>query len=405
VTTALIIGAGIAGPVTAMALQKAGIHARLFEGRSPDASELGSWLTLQANGIDALRAVDAHRLVADIGFPTTSMRFTSGTGKVLGTVVNGAPTPDGVTSQMVARAELYQALRNEAVRRGADISYDQHLVAATTTPAGVTATFADGSTATGDLLIGADGIRSTVRTIIDPSAPAARYVPVLNVGGFVPGLDTGTPADQFQMTFGSRCFFGYTSTPDGGTVWFANPPHKTEPARGELAAITDADWRTMLLDLLGEDTGPARDIITAAPAPLIGWATYDIPTVPRWHRDNLAIIGDAAHATAPSAGQGAALALEDAVLIAKCLRDTPDAPTAFAIFDQLRRRRVEKVVAYGHRSSNAKAAGPIGRRIRDTILPIIFKRLDKTAAHPPAGSPITTSTGTAGPRPTRCNRA
>ena len=92
---------------------------------------------------------------------------------------------------------------------------------------------------------------------------------------------------------------------------------------------------------------------------------------------NMIVIGDAAHATAPSAGQGAAMALEDAVILAQCLRDLPDVPGAFAAFERLRRERVEKVVAHGARSSNSKAAGPIGRVVRDAMLPLLFRHAAK----------------------------
>lgn len=88
----------------------------------------------------------------------------------------------------------------------------------------------------------------------------------------------------------------------------------------------------------------------------------------------MVIIGDAAHATAPSAGQGASMALEDAVILAKCLRDCPDIPSAFRTFESLRRDRVEKIVKHGARSASSKAAGPVGRVIRDLILPVIFSR-------------------------------
>ena len=373
----LVIGGGIAGPVVAMALQQAGIRTQLFEARSADATELGSWLTLQANGIDALRAIDAHRLVADIGIPTTSMRFTNGTGKVLGTLPSGAPTRDGVTGQTVARVQLYRALREEAAHRGVEVCFEHRLVDAVGGADGIVATFSNGRRIGADVLIGADGIRSTVRGIIDPHAPAARYVPVLNLGGHAAGVDTGAPAGQWQMMFGTRCFFAWIGAPDRGTVWFANPPRKHEPARGELAAITDQQWRTTLHELLERDAAPAGDLVDGTPEPLVGWATYDLPSVPHWHRGSLAIIGDAAHATAPSSGQGASLALEDAVLIAKCLRDLPTPDTAFGAFEQLRRDRVERIVRFGNRSSNTKAAGPVARRIRDAVLPVVFHRAAK----------------------------
>lgn len=372
-TTALVIGAGVAGPVAAMALQRAGIRTIIYEQHPAGADEVGSWLTLQANGIDALRAVDADRVVADVGFPTSMMRFVNGSGRVLGTMSNGTSGLDGTKSLLVRRADLYRGLRDEAVARGAAIRYGSRLVGASTGPR-VTASFADGSTAEGDLLIGCDGISSRVRQLIDPSAGAARYVPVLNIGGYVPRFRVHTPPEEFRMMFGKRCFFGYSATPDGGVVWFANPPRRDEPAPGELAAMTDAQWRGWLLDLLADDEGPGQEIVAAAPGPLRGWATYDMPTVRRWHRDRAIVIGDAAHATAPSAGQGAAMALEDAVILAQCLRDVPDIPAAYAAFERLRRARVERVVAHGARSSNAKAAGPIGRIIRDAVLPVLFRR-------------------------------
>jgi 2-polyprenyl-6-methoxyphenol hydroxylase-like FAD-dependent oxidoreductase len=139
--------------------------------------------------------------------------------------------------------------------------------------------------------------------------------------------------------------------------------------------MTDAQWRGWLHDLMRGDRGPAHDIIDAVPGPMTGWATYDMPVVRHWHDNrNTIIIGDAAHATAPSAGQGASMALEDAVILAKCLRDRPGAPAAFATFEALRRDRVERIVRYGARSANSKAAGPAGRVIRDLILPVAFGR-------------------------------
>ena len=69
-------------------------------------------------------------------------------------------------------------------------------------------TFADGSTAEGDYLIGCDGIRSRVREIIDPDAAPVRYVPVLNIGGYIRTSPLDTPPDEFQMMFGTHCFFG-----------------------------------------------------------------------------------------------------------------------------------------------------------------------------------------------------
>jgi 2-polyprenyl-6-methoxyphenol hydroxylase-like FAD-dependent oxidoreductase len=102
-----------------------------------------------------------------------------------------------------------------------------------------------------------------------------------------------------------------------------------------------------------------------------------MPVVERWSNERMIVIGDAAHATAPSAGQGAAMSLEDAVILAKCLRDTRNVSAAFALFESARRARVERIVKYGARSANSKAAGPVARKIRDALLPVVFRRMER----------------------------
>ena len=377
-THALVIGAGVAGPVVAVALQRAGIEATVFERDPAGAGQRGSWITFQANGMDALRAIDAAGRVEKLGYEVETISFINGKGKGLGRIPMAAPREDGQLSRMMRRADLYAAMAELAREHGAQVHYGKDLTGAVTAGGGVEARFADGTTATGDLLIGCDGIHSRVRTAIDPGAPAPRYVPVLNVGGYIPGFTVDVPPGEFRMQFGTRCFFAWFPAPDGGTIWFANPPMAREPERGVLSGMSDAQWRQRLHELMDGDAGPSGKIIDAAPGPMTGWATYDMPVVRHWHNNrNMIIIGDAAHATAPSAGQGASMALEDAVILAKCLRDCPGTPAAFATFEPLRRGRVEKIVEHGARSANSKAAGPVGRAIRDLILPAVFSRAAK----------------------------
>jgi 2-polyprenyl-6-methoxyphenol hydroxylase-like FAD-dependent oxidoreductase len=372
----LIIGGGVAGPVAAMALQRAGMDSVVYEAYVGGADEAGAFLTFASNGLDALRTIDAHYLVLAEGFPTPRMEIKSGTGKHLGTVPNGGMLPDGTVSQTLKRADLYRALRDEAVRRGARIEYGKRLADAGSTPdGGVAARFEDGTEAEGDLLIGADGIHSRTRRIIDPSAPGARYVPVLNIGGYARGVHAPAEPGTFRMIFGKRAFFGYAVHPSGEVWWFANPPRPVEPTRAELAAIGTEHWKKMLTDLFAEDDTPAVEIINHTPGELSGWATYDLPSVPTWHRESMVIVGDAAHATAPSSGQGASMAIEDAVVLARCLRDLPDTEQAFASYERLRRARVERIVAHGARTSNSKAAGPVGRVLRDLMMPMVLKRV------------------------------
>jgi FAD-dependent urate hydroxylase len=373
---ALIIGGGVAGPVAAMALQRASIDGFIYEAYAGGADYAGAFLTFASNGLDALRAIDAHHLVLAEGFPTPRMTIQSGTGKHLGDVPNGGTLPDGTVSQTLRRADLYRVLRDEAVRRGANIEYGKRLVDAETSPDGsVTARFEDGTEAEGDLLIGADGIHSRTRRIIDPSAPGTRYIPVLNIGGYAREVRVQAQPGTFLMVFGKRAFFGYAVHPSGEVWWFANPPRADEPTGAELAAIGTEQWREMLMDLFAGDDSPAVEIIRSTPGKLAGWATYDLPSVPTWHRGSLVIIGDAAHATAPSSGQGASMAIEDAVVLSRCLRDLPDTRQAFAAYERLRRARVERIVAHGARTSNSKAAGPVVRVLRDLMMPLVLKRV------------------------------
>ena len=143
----------------------------------------------------------------------------------------------------------------------------------------------------------------------------------------------------------------------------------------ELLAITSEQWRARLVDLFRDDTGPMLDIIAATENIVPGWNTYDFPTVPTWHNRRMVLIGDAVHATSPSSGQGASMAIEDAVVLAKCLRDIPDAEAAFAAFKSLRQERVERVVQHGKRSGDGKAQGRVGAMIRDLVLPMIVRKM------------------------------
>ncbi|WP_232664653.1 FAD-dependent oxidoreductase [Pseudonocardia sp. TRM90224] len=372
--TALVIGGGVAGPVAAMALQQAGVQATVYEAYPNSADDVGAFLTLQVNGIAALRAIGADHALDGIGFATTSMRFRSGTGRYLGEVGIGEPLADGTVGITLRRADLYRALRDEALRRGVTIEYGKRLVDATGSASGVVAEFADGTTATADVLVGADGVRSRVRTLIDPGAPRARYVPLLNTGGYAPAHTAGLEPGTYEMIFGKKAFFGYAVAPDGTVWWFANPPRPAEPTAGELAAVTTDQWRTMLHELFAGDNTPARTIIDSTPGELAGWATYDMPPIPNWHGNRMVLVGDAAHATSPSSGQGASMAIEGAVELARCVRDHDDPAAAFEAYVRLRRERVERVVAAGARTSNQKTVGPVGRVLRDALMPIFLRR-------------------------------
>jgi FAD-dependent urate hydroxylase len=327
-TRVLIVGGGVAGPVTAMALQRAGIDAVVYEAHAPTATEeeVGSYLTVATNGIDALRAIGADTPVLAAGFPTPTNLLLSGTGRQLGAVSNGGRLPDGTTAHTIKRARLYRALLQQAAARGIQVEYGKRLRDVGPTPGGgVLARFDDGTQAAGDVLVGADGIHSTTRRLIDPAAPAPRYVGLVNFGGYTHQAAPDAEPGTWYMIFGRRAFFGYTVDPTGGTVWFANVPRPAVSA-AERAATSPEQWQRQLVGLFAADRGPAGDLIAAGTLELAGDNTHDLPQVPTWQRGPMVVIGDAAHAPSPSSGQGASMAAEDAVVLAKALRDLPDLP-------------------------------------------------------------------------------
>src|SRR5438874_9316822 len=194
--TAVIVGGGIAGPVTALALRKAGIDATVYEAYDTTADGVGGGgggggggLSIAPNGLNALAVLDAGDVVRRIGIPVTAMVMQSWTGKTLARFGGDPAEP---IMQFVWRADLYRGLRDELVRRAIPTGYGKRLVSVTESRDSVTAHFADGTHATGDILVGADGIRSTVRGLIDPAAPAPRYAGLASFGARMD--QTGEPS-------------------------------------------------------------------------------------------------------------------------------------------------------------------------------------------------------------------
>jgi 2-polyprenyl-6-methoxyphenol hydroxylase-like FAD-dependent oxidoreductase len=368
---ALILGGGIAGPVTALALARAGIQSVVYEAWPRTDEDVGSYLTISSNGLHALRAIDAHRPVLEIGFPTPSIRMVGDSGRILGEVATGSSLPGALASRTVHRAALHRALRDEAERRGVRFEYGKRAVSV---EPDATVRFADGTSAAAEVLVGADGIRSIVRNSIDPRAPSPRYVGLVNFGGYTPDCGLGDAPGTWSMIFGKWAFFGYAVDPSGGAVWFANVPRPATTDE-ERASTSLASWTDQLCALFADDAGPAVHLVRAGRLDLAGDNTCDLPTVPTWSRGRICILGDAAHAPSPSSGQGASMAIEDGVALALCLRDARDPTVAFTAFERLRRARCEKIVAQGARSSSTKTPGPIGRFVRDLTLPFVFRYL------------------------------
>ena len=369
--TALVIGGGIAGPIAAMALQKAGIEATVYETYRHTADGIGGGMSIAPNGLDALDAIGVGDLVRPVGTPMTGIVMQDWAGKRLGEFGN----PPGVPPmQFIWRADLYQALYDEAVRRGIRTEHGKQLVRAEETGDGVTAYFADGTQASADILIGADGIHSTVRTLIDPAAPGPDYAGLISFGARVSGAGLPSTHGKMNMSFGKQAFFGYQIFDDSSAVWFVNLPHREPMTAAEAQETTAVEWIPMLREKFNGDRTPARDLVGRTdPADLlIVGPMENMPKVPAWSRGRMVLVGDAAHAPSSSSGQGASLAIESAIQLARCLRDLPY-DKAFSAYEDLRRPRVEKIIAATTRKNSNKAAGPVGRVINNMLMRVVAK--------------------------------
>jgi FAD-dependent urate hydroxylase len=367
---AVVIGGGIAGPACAMALQKAGLEPVVCEARPAGAGEEGAFLTVASNGIDALRVLEADSPMLAAGFPTPAIALRSHTGKRLGATRTGRTGDAASVSRTLRRQDLHRALHDEAAGRGIPIAFGRRLVDVVESADGVRAVFDDGGEEHGDVLVGADGIHSTVRRLIDPAAPPPRYAGLVNTGGFARGVAVAAEPGSYEMIFGRRAFFGYVAAPGGEVWWFANVPWRGEPTRAELEAV---DWRERLLALFAGDRGPATELIEATDELARPTPVHSIPRLRTWCRGRMVVVGDAAHAPSPTSGQGASLAIEDALVLARSLRDAPGCEAGLEAFAAFRRPRVERIVRWAARVNSNKAAGPVGRVIRDAMMPAILR--------------------------------
>jgi len=382
----LVIGGGVAGPVAALAIQRAGHAVTIFERNSRESFKKvrGSYFTLSSNALDALDQVGALGVATRIGTATSCTRLHNEVGALLAEL-----TLDRGESSLVAmtcrRWELARDLMDVAVARGVPVEYGKKLVGISyNSESRVVAHFEDGTREEGDVLVGADGVHSVTRRLLDPDSPAPRYVGLTNFGGRSPkppGLDSRYKAGAWHMVFGRKAFFGFLLPEEEGkteVVWFANVPEERGPRLDKHSkewSVPDTARLQQLSGLFAGDLPIVAELIeTSSSLDVADDPTYDLGSVPRWHDGRACVlVGDAAHAPAPTSGQGAALAIEDGIVLAMAIRDAPDVLAALPLFEAARRQRVEAVVAHGAQGSSNKAPGPVGRALRSVLLPLLFK--------------------------------
>ncbi|MBA8826256.1 2-polyprenyl-6-methoxyphenol hydroxylase-like FAD-dependent oxidoreductase [Saccharopolyspora lacisalsi] len=341
---ALVIGGGVAGTATAMVLQRAGWSPTVFESYSSGGDDAGAFLTLGPNGMLALDSFGASDRVVEAGFHLHTLEAFDAAGELRDSRTLSPARPHLSGYQCLHRSELYRALQAEAIDRGVTVERDKRLVDAQRCDDGVRAVFADGTSAVGELLVGADGLRSTVRTLIDGQAPAPRYVGVRVFYGYSSSTPPGAEVGVIRMIRGSSGAFGYTVSPRGDTWWFARLP-EPESDRTGIAETPPQHWRAHLEAAFGPDRTPAADIVASTDDRLFATDARDIAALPRWRDDDMVVVGDAAHPASPASGQGASMALEDAVVLGKALRDTSGRAEALEVFERFRRPRAEANVS------------------------------------------------------------
>jgi 2-polyprenyl-6-methoxyphenol hydroxylase-like FAD-dependent oxidoreductase len=372
---ALIAGSGVAGPATALFLRRTGWDVQILEASAEQDDGTGAFLNVATNGQAVLAELSLRARLLTDAHPAPAMVMWSGSGKRLGEVPNGPAGDPSRGGVVVRRGWLHRVLREAAEDAGVPIATGARVRTLEEGADDVTVHTADGRSFGADIVVGADGVGSAVRRHLDPAAPSPSYSGLVGLGGYAYGTGLAPTPGVQHFVFGRRSFFGYLVRDDGTVYWFANLTHP-ETGRSELAAVPAQVWLTRLRGLHRGDLHPVPEILAAAQDSVGAYGIYSLPVVPRWHRGRVVCVGDAVHAMSPSAGQGASIALEDAQVLAQCLRDTATTADGFALFDRLRRARAEAVVRHARTISDQKKTtdSRLAMAVRDLMLPFFLRR-------------------------------
>jgi 2-polyprenyl-6-methoxyphenol hydroxylase-like FAD-dependent oxidoreductase len=391
---AIIIGAGIAGPVTAIFLKRAGIDAQVFEAW-PQSTGIGGGLQIAPNGMHVLAEIGLADEMIRRGSVAEAFEFYSRSGARLGSINKNMQQRFGQPAVNMCRATLLEAILATARREGVEVTFEKRLVHIEDRPdRPIVAHFADGSSAEGDFLIGADGVHSATRDHVIPDGPQPFDTGLIGFGGFVPRalLDHAAIGRRVEATFGQSGFFGYgfcSPDPRDGAMWWSTHPTHGIDAAAYRAMGQDA-MKRHLLDYHAGWHDPIPQLLQAAENIVVA-GTLDVATLPIWSRKRTLLIGDAAHATSPHAGQGASLALEDAMRLGRLMQAGQELGVTFENFESERRPRAERVVALARRNGNSKREfSATGAWIRDRmlklLLPFAAKGMDWMFAYDPRGA-------------------
>ncbi|PRY39423.1 FAD-dependent oxidoreductase [Umezawaea tangerina] len=356
-TRVIVIGGGIVGLTTGLALRRAGADVLVCE-RAPEIRAAGASLGLWRNALAVFDSLGVGDGVRAIGKPS-AMRFHDRTGAPIETPGSTAADHEYLLAH---RAKL-NVLLADAVGAG-NIRLDAEFVGYEEHHDGVAVHFADGRTEHADLLVGADGAFSAVRGLLVPGARAREHVGHHAWRAVLP--PGGPEVERDVMVLGRNgSRGGYTRSYDGGVFWllsqFGSPALTGTAKQQALERARDLDdggWNSSLAEL-----------IEATPEELVLHnQIMVVPPLPHWTSRRVALVGDAAHAMSPHITAGASLGVEDAALLARYLTTHHDVPVALKAYE------ADRIPHYAHVAALSKV-------VEDSASPWEFARSYAAFSH------------------------
>ena len=358
-----IVGGGIGGVATAAALHKFGIHATVYE-RAPALKEAGAGMMLWPNATRILQSLGILENVAARGGPSTHFLVRATCGRIL---MNIAMGEFDVPALCARRSDLLAALLS--VLPAGRICLARDFTRFENLGAKVRIHFADGGAADHDAVIGADGIRSSVRRqLFAGSAPLYRgYTVWRGVGAYSgPAIRHGYNSE----TWGHGSRFGILGIGNGKFTWYATA--NTPPLDAVTPGAQIQEQKQQLLHQFAAWHEPIPELIRSTEFILENGA-YDLPPLPRWTAGRVTLLGDAAHPCTPNLGQGGCMALEDAMVLARCVSGERSIATALHRYESLRRPRTRHIqqrsLLMGRVGQWQNRAVVAGRRLVTSVLP------------------------------------
>lgn len=333
----LVVGGGITGGVLSLALAQRGVEVVLVDLRS-ELGGVGHGITLQGNALKAFRSVGIYDQLAERGFPFSHLRLRTADGHVIAEIPTppmGGPDLPGTMGAV--RGDIADILAVEVEKAGVDVRLTTTVTAIEDHGDSVTATLSDGSTETVDLLVGADGIRSQVRSMIGIET---QPTPV-GMGIWRTVAKRPPEMDCSEMYYGGPKYkAGYTPISEDLCYAFLLEANLDRSYVGEGPRGRELKERGQGY---GGTWGAVRDSLADDAIVNYQWIEAICVDEP-WFRGRSIIIGDAAHACPPLIAQGAAMCAEDAVVLAEMLTGDDPVDEVLPRFMERRYPRVKMVL-------------------------------------------------------------